>query len=243
MQQQIKNFEVGTEENHIVANLKDLGIAGVPKMFFLAERGLVTQAQRLELVQQIEQYCTENQGDYSLIARGIMEAEFVKYTSQIWNIENRIQYYLFTANTFKALHNQIPEKLENIPINLVLDYFAEIFEGTIESAQNSLKSLQVRWEKSSSIAYVQMLEGRVVSAATIHQDLNQRYTIAMLGTIAPKQNQAYTTDLYSYLVSQILEHNSEYTEVIEPDNLLMLEIFQKLGGIPKDSQTTWSWSG
>jgi predicted acetyltransferase len=239
--QQIKEIQIGTETDFAAAIVIDLGIPGAPKIVTLAAQGTVTQDQKLELLQAVEQYCFENSSDYSLIAKESIGFGFQELVGQLWAVEHVLYSYQFGSENFVKLHQKNPEKLENFNSESFLEYVAELHEIQVETATDLLKSLQEKWQRFSSTVYVQTFEGHVVSAAEVHTQ-NNGFSIDMLGTVESQKNKGHATLLYSSLIAQILEHNLEHVGVTDSDNQPMQKIFQKLGGVLQETQITWSWS-
>lgn len=239
--EQIKEIQIGTEQDFVSTIVIDLEIPGLPKIVTLTAQGTVTQDQKLELLQAVEQYCFENPSDYSLIAKESTGSGFKELVGQFWTVEHVMNSYQISAQNFVALHSESPEKLEDLNSERFLEYLAELHQIRLDAATDVLKSLQQKWQRFSSTVYVQTFEGHVVSSAEVHVQ-NGSFSVDMLGTVESQKNKGHATRLYSSVVAQILEHNLEHVGVTDSDNYAMQKIFQKLGGVLQEVQTTWSWS-
>ncbi len=119
---QQKQLKVGIEIDFVGASIIETGIPDVPKIISLVARGMVTQGQKLELLEKIEQHCQENPSHYLLIAHDGKASGFAELISQGWHKENTLGFFVITTNTFRPLHQQNSEKLES----LESDIFEEI---------------------------------------------------------------------------------------------------------------------
>jgi hypothetical protein len=238
MQQLPINIEIGTETDFVGASIIETGIPNVPKIISLKVHGIITREQQLELLQKLEQHCQQNPSPYLLIANQSRAPNFTQIVGQLWQLDNTMNFYVLTADKFTPLHQQAPEKLENLESELFLEYITRI-----ATTPDFLKSLQARCQHFSSTIYARIKDGQIVTAAEIHDDTNNGFSIDMLGTIQSAKNQGHGTQLYSYLVGLVLKQNGEHIGNTGSENHAMQRIFQKLGGVLQESQTTWSWLG
>ncbi len=239
--EQIKEIQIGTEQDFAAAIVIDLEIPGLPKIVTLTVQGTVTQDQKLELLQVVEQYCSNNQSNYSLISKESVGSGFKELVGRFWTVEHVLYSYQIGSQNFGGLHQKSPEKLENLNSENFLEYLAELHQIPLDAATDVLKSLQQKWQRFSSTVYVQTFEGKIVSSAEVHAQ-NDSFSVDMLGTVESQKNKGHATRLYSSVIAQILEQNLEHVGVTDSDNQPMQKIFQKLGGVLQEVQITWSWS-
>jgi predicted acetyltransferase len=238
----IEEIRIGNDTNYARAVIIDLGIPNAARIISLSATGEITMQQRFELGKKIENFCNENKNKYSLMTKDAIGTGFHSVIGQTWNKDETLNFYLFKIPNFIAAHQKIPEKLENLNSETFLDYIADIRQVPKIDASKAAQSLIARCQRFSSIVYAQMLDGQIISAAEVHENQPNTYSIDMLGTIQSAKNQGYATQLYSYLIHQLLEQNIEHIGNTGSENHAMQRIFQKIGGVLQDSQTTWSWS-
>lgn len=233
------DFKIGADENFVDAEIIDLGIPGAPKIIALAATQTATREQKTELLQNLENHCVSNAGHYSLIAGSNAAPDFSALVSDKWGTGEIVHFYVFNKENFQPLHQEIPQTFEQTKPELLLEYLSDLYQIPVQDAEKSLVSLQAKWQHFSSTIYLRVIADQVVSAAEVHRQ-QDRFSLDMLGTRAVQQNQGHATRLYSFLLNHILEQVPEHTAVTDASNLAMQRIFEKLGGVLTDTQTTWS---
>ncbi len=236
-----REFKIGTDQDFVHAEIIDLGIPGSPKLIVLASRGHVEQNQKLELLRQIEIYCSASEQAFSLIAQESMFPGFSNLVGSSWMLESAVQSYSFVREHFRAVHDHDCVEVENLESDVFTEYMLTITKANKMGQPEALQRQKAKWKHFSSTLYAQYANEWIVSVAEVHSTPGDRFSIDLLGTVDDAKNQGHATRLYSYVIDQILTKTPEHIGVTDANNLAMQRVFQKLGGTMTDVQHTWKW--